>query len=76
MFCAREGEYECVSPNMPHCEDRTVICDLKEIKEKDQMTLKYDSTDDENVRDNGSFAAKFTYGCVQEGKPKYSRTII
>ena len=66
-FCAREGEYECVSPNMPSCEDRTVICDLTQIKEKEGMILTDNSAN--NTRNNGSYLAKFSYSCQQEGKP-------
>ena len=74
-FCAREGEYECVSPNMPSCEDRTVICDLTQIKEKEGMILIDNSAN--NTRDNGSYLAKFSYSCQQEGNhiPNYHTMI-
>ena len=65
-FCARANEYECVSPNMPSCEDRTVVCDLSEIKQKEGLTLTDNTAN--NTRNNGSFGAKFTYGCEQDGK--------
>ena len=64
-FCARANEYACVSPNMPSCEDRTVVCDLSEIKQKEGLTLTDNSAN--NTRNNGSFGAKFTYGCEQDG---------
>ena len=68
-FCARSGEYECEIPNMPNCEDRTVVCNLDQIKEKDGMTLT-DNSNINNTRNNGSFKAKFTYACEEEGKFK------
>ena len=51
---------------MPNCEDRTVVCDLAQIKEKDGMTLTDNSGN--NTRNNGSYLAKFTYACEQNGK--------
>ena len=52
---------------MPSCEDRTVICDLTQIKEKEGMILTDNSAN--NTRNNGSYLAKFSYSCQQEGKP-------
>ena len=54
---------------MPSCEDRTVVCDLSQIKQKEGLTLVDNSAN--NTRNNGSFKAKFTYGCEQEGKLKF-----
>ena len=51
---------------MPSCEDRTVVCDLSEIKQKEGLTLTDNTAN--NTRNNGSFGAKFTYGCEQDGK--------
>ena len=70
-FCAREGEYACVSPNLPSCEDRTVVCDLSQIKQKEGLTLTDNSAN--NTRNNGSLNARFTYGCEQDGKFKHWR---
>ena len=60
---------------MPGCEDRTVICDLTQIKEKEGMILTDNSAN--NTRDNGSYLAKFSYACQQEGNniPKYHTMI-
>ena len=66
-FCAREGEYECVTPDMPSCEDRTIVCDLTQIKEKEGMNLT-DNSIQNGARNNASFLAKFTYSCQQDGK--------
>ena len=52
---------------MPSCEDRTVICDLTQIKEKEGMILTDNRAN--NTRNNGSYLAKFSYSCQQEGKP-------
>ena len=69
-FCARSGEYECEIPNMPSCEDRTVVCNLDEIKTiPDGMNFTYVSNSN-ITRNNGSFKAKFTYSCVEDGKRK------
>ena len=50
---------------MPSCEDRTVICDLTQIKEKEGMILTDNTAN--NTRNNGSYLAKFTYSCQEEG---------
>ena len=61
---------------MPSCEDRTVICDLTQIKEKEGMILTDNSAN--NTRNNGSYLAKFSYACQQEGNhiPNYHTMIF
>ena len=67
-FCAGTDVYECVSPIIPNCEDRTVTCDLSEIKQTEGLVLK-DLTGN-NTRDNGTYLAKFSYSCQEEGKAR------
>ena len=73
-FCAGTEVYECVSPLMPNCEDRTVVCDLSLIKQKEGMILT-DLTGN-NTRNNGTYLAKFSYSCQEEGKAYLFYVII
>ena len=46
-----------------------VVCDLSQVKQKEGLTLTDNSAN--NTRNNGSFKARFTYGCEQDGKLKH-----
>ncbi len=61
-FCS--GETECSQPNMPQCQDRTILC-LKELDIPDGMSQK-NITSNETLHD---FAkdAQYKYSCDKDG---------